>query len=212
MAEHRRVDTYAFHLVWLAIGLTTIFVVQMTVLEFFPMPKGGLGFGLRLALDLAVPFVGIFVTGFAIWLAVAAVLASIKRRFRRAASHVIAIIAIPLAALILGRLFIFDPYYWYVVAHKDRFIAEAKAASKSGSPSFAVLETRDVSFGLATNPPTFISIIYDESDEIGLDPLARSQEWRTVHQEQIDLAASFVEDWQFVKHLTGHFFLLHAGG
>ena len=204
---------YAFHLVWLAIGLTAIFVVQMTVLEFFPMPKGGLGFGLRLALNFAVPFVGFFVIGFAIWLAVAAMLASIKRRFRRAASLIIAIIAIPLAALVLGRLFIFDPYYWYVVANKDRFTAEAKAASKATSPAFAVLESRDVSFGLATNPPTFISIIYDESDEIGLDPSARSPEWRTVHQQQIERAAgSYIDEWQFVKHLRGHFFLLHAGG
>lgn len=183
MAEHRRVDAYAFHLVWLAIGFTTIYMVQMTVLEFFPMPKAGVGFGLRLALDMAVPFVGLFITGFAIWLAVAMVLAAVKRHFRRTASLIAAIIAIPLAGLVLGRLFIFDPYYWYVVVHHDHFTAEAKSASKAGSLAFAVLETRDVSIGMVTNPPTYISIIYDESDEIGLDPSARSQEWRTLHQK-----------------------------
>lgn len=206
-------DAYAFHLVWLAIGLTTIFNVQMMALKFFPMPKGGVGFGLRLSLDLAAPPVFFGLLGFAIWLAVAAMLAAIKRRFRRAASLIIAIIAIPLAGLVLGRLFIFDPYYWYVVANKDRFTAEAKAASKAGSPAFAVLETRDVSIGMVTTPPTFVSIIYDESDGIGFDPSARSQEWRNLHHEQIELAAGgYVDDWQFVKQLTGHFFLLHAGG
>lgn len=212
MAEHRRVDAYAFHLVWLAIGTTTVFMAQMRVLEFFPQPREGVGFALRLALDFAAPLVFFGLLGFAVWLAVAAMLAAIKRRFRRAASLVIAIVAIPLAGLVLGRLFIFDPYYWYVVANKDRFTAEAKAASKEGSPAFAVLESRDVSFGLATNPPTFASIIYDESGEIGLDASARSPEWRTLHQQQIESAAGgFIDEWQFVKHLTGHFFLLHAG-
>jgi hypothetical protein len=91
----------------------------------------------------------------------------------------IAIIAIPLTLLILGRLFIFDPYYWYVLANKARFTAEAKSAFKAGSPVFAVIETRDVSIGMVTTPPTFVSIIYDESDEILLDPSARSPEWRT---------------------------------
>ena len=205
-------DAYAFHLVWLAIGLTTIFNVQMMALKFFPCQKGrGIWPAPILGFGGSACVLGLL--GFAIWLAVAAMLAAIKRRFRRAASLIIAIIATPLAGLVLGRLFIFDPYYWYVVANKDRFTAEAKAASKAGSPAFAVLETRDVSIGMVTTPPTFVSIIYDESDGIGFDPSARSQEWRNLHHEQIELAAGgYVDDWQFVKHLTGHFFLLHAGG
>jgi hypothetical protein len=122
----------------------------------------------------------------------------------------IAIIAIPLTLLILGRLFIFDPYYWFVLANKTRFTTEAKSAFKAGSSVFT--ETRDVSIGMVTTPPTFVSIIYHESDEILLDPSARSPEWRTLHQQQIEIAASsYIDEWLFVKHLTEHFFLLHAG-
>jgi hypothetical protein len=71
---------YAFHLVRLSIVFAAILTVQTALLEFFPMPKGGVGFGLRLALDLAVPPVFFGLLGFAIWLAIATILAAAKRR------------------------------------------------------------------------------------------------------------------------------------
>jgi hypothetical protein len=81
MTEPVRGDAYAFLLVLLSIVFAAILTVQTAVLEFFPMPKGGVGFGLRLALDLAAPPVFFGLLGFGLWLAIATILAAAKRRF-----------------------------------------------------------------------------------------------------------------------------------
>ncbi len=199
---------------WLT-GLAAVFAAQTKALEFWPSlpPEAGIAFGVRLALDLGLPLVSLCLCGLAIWLAVAAVWALIKRRMRRALSLILAIVAIPLLFLVQARLNMFDPYYWYVLANEARFEAKAKSVSGPGAKAFAVIERRDVSIGIVTTPPRYASIIYDGSDEIGLEPADRSADWRARNQAQLELAtAGYAEPWYWVKHLVGRFFLLRAGG
>ena len=187
----------------------------MKALEFLPSmpPQAGIAFGMRLALDLALPFVFLCLCGFAIWLVAGAVLALIKRRVRRGLSLIFAIIAIPLLFVVQARLNMFDPYYWYVLANETRFETKAKSISGVGAAVFAVVETRDVSIGMVTTPPRYASIVYDESDEIGLDPADRSADWRVRSEARLEPAtAGYSEPWVSVEHLVGHFFLLRAGG
>lgn len=187
----------------------------MKALEFWPSlpPEAGVAFGVRLALDLSGPFVLLCLFGFGIWLAIAAVLALIERRVRRALSLIFALVAIPLLFVAQARLNMFDPYYWYVLANEARFEAQAKSASGAGAAAFAVIEMRDVSIGMVTTPPRYASIVYDESDEIGLNPADRSEDWKSRHRAQLEFAsAGYAESWYWVKHLVGHFFLVGSGG
>ncbi|MGO9545862.1 MAG: hypothetical protein ACLPPF_13870 [Rhodomicrobium sp.] len=215
MADQVRTDTCAWRLIWAWTGLAAVFAAQMKALEFLPSmpPKAGIAFGARLALDLALPFIFLCLCGFAIWLVAGAVLALIKRRVRRGLSFIFAIIAIPLLFVMQARLNMFDPYYWYVLANVASFETQAKSISRAGAVAFAVVETRDVSIGIVTAPPRYASIVYDESDEIGLDPADRSADWRVRNQARLEPAtAGYLEPWLSVKHLVGHFFLLRAGG
>jgi hypothetical protein len=210
-----QMDTYAWRFVWGSTGLAAVLAAQTTVLAFFPSrpPWTSIAFAMRFALDLALPLVFLCICGFAIWLAVAAVLALLKRRLRRALSFVLALVAIPLVFVVQAELVMFDPYYWYVLANEARFEAEAKAISKANAPAFAVVETRDVSIGMVTTPPRFRSIIYDESDEVGLDPEGRSVDWRERNLAQLQsAAANYAEPWYWVRRLAGHFYLVEAGG
>lgn len=215
MTDRVRTDACAWRLIWWWAGLAAVFTAQMKALEFWPSlpPKAGVAFGVRLALDLSGPFVLLCLFGFAIWLAVAAVLALIKRRMRRALSLIFALVAIPLLFLVQARLNIFDPYYWYVLANEARFEAQAKSTAEAGAAPFAVIETRDVSIGFVTTLPRYASIVYDESEEIGSKPAERSENWKAHHQAQLESAAGgYAESWYWVKHLVGHFFLVRAGG
>jgi hypothetical protein len=75
-------------------------------------------------------------------------------------------------------------------------------------PAFVKLEERDVSVGLAVNPPTFTSIVYDESDELVRDGANRSSEWNFrngVHLTTDGGGNRVVHD---VQLLHGHFYLV----
>jgi hypothetical protein len=84
---------------------------------------------------------------------IAAVIATavvlVRRQFRRAVSLACAAAAVP--SLIFGQahLAICSPYFWYVLTHETQLKAKASALAESQSPTFAVVETRDVSRGLA---------------------------------------------------------------
>ncbi len=103
--------------------------------------------------------------------------ALVKLRLRWMFSLGCAVVAIPLVLITVLRLAVFSLYYRYVLSNQTGFESEAKAETQPGLPAFAKLEGRDVSVGLAINPPTFTSIVYDESDELGLDPAKRSAGW-----------------------------------
>ena len=116
----------------------------------------------------------------------------------------------PLLLIALTRLNIFDPYYWYVLANERNLEKAAETRAAGQTPAFAVLETRDVSVGLATNLPSYISLIFDDTDQIGLDPARRSPEWGTKNEWLLQRASGGYP--YSVVHLRDHFYLLQAGG
>ncbi len=208
-----KLDNYSWRpLLWATLLAITL-VGWMGALNFMPIrpPLAG-GFGVRLTLDLWFPFVALAVLGFGAVLAIGACVALIRRRFRRALSLAWAAATIPLLVGSHHYVGIFSPYYWYVMENHARFEAEARSLSTAKTPVFAILETRDVSIGLVTTPPSYVSVVYDESDEIGLDPESRSPEWKVRNDEIVGRhVGGYVASWRWTQHLRGHFFLLGAG-
>ena len=100
-------------------------------------------------------------------------------RLRRTLTYLRAALSIPIVIVGVGRIILFNPYFWYVLFNLNQLEAAAKSAAGATTPGFVKLEGRDVSTGLVINLPTFTSIIYDESDEVGLAPTKRSQTWVT---------------------------------
>lgn len=182
-------DSYSWRPLVRATALATIFVGWTGALEFMPCQSSlANGFDvLRLTMDLLFPFVALVVLGFGAFLAVGAGVALIGRRFRRALSLACAAATIPLLVVAHNRVGTFSPYYWYVMGNEVRFEAVARS-STAKAPVFAILETRDVSIGGLTTvatPPSYVSIVYDESDEIGLSPASRSPEWRARNEQLV---------------------------
>jgi hypothetical protein len=124
---------------------------------------------------LLLPLVGLVVG-----LSIAAGIAVWRRHFRRMASSIFAIAAIPVCFVVVANVPLFDPWLWYAIANKTRFEALAASSPPSNGPKYAVVEGRDVSTGLAgIDPNHFVLLIYDESDAIGLEPSERPSVWRT---------------------------------
>jgi hypothetical protein len=138
----------------LATALATILTGWVGALEFMPCrPPLAHGFGvLRLSMDLLFPFVVLPVFGLCAFLAISAVGALIERRFRRALSMACAAAVIPLFVAARNHVALFTPYYWYLLGNEAQLEAAATSSSSPGMPVFAIFETRDVSFGMATAP------------------------------------------------------------
>ncbi len=118
--------------------------------------------------------------GFAIGLLIAAGISLWRRQFRRVASSVFAVAAIPVCFAVVAKVPLFDPWLWYAIANRSRFEALAASGQPSNVPKYAVVEIRDVSTGIAgLNPNHFVALIYDESDAVGLEPSERPDIWRT---------------------------------
>ena len=118
--------------------------------------------------------------GLVVGLLIAAGFAVCRRHFRRAASSLLAIAAIPVCTLIVANLPLFDPWLWYAIANSSRFETLVASGPPSNGPKYAVVEIRDVSTGLAgLGLNHFIGIVYDKSDAVGLEPSERPPIWRT---------------------------------
>jgi hypothetical protein len=145
---------------------------------------------LLIALPLAFFVVGLLISaGIALW----------RRHVRQMASGILAIAVIPICYLVIAKAPFFDPWLWYVIANHTRFEALAASNSPSGGPKFAVIESRDVSAGLVVNGNHFTTLVYDESDAVGLEPSERPSIWRT---RTMFGATPFPEG----ERLYGHFF------
>lgn len=145
------------------------------ILDFWSLGAPG-----RDLLDLSLFFfvlllvcsvMGLFInSGIALW----------HRHYRRSASDIFAIAAIPLCFAIIVRAPLFDPWFWYAFANSSRFEALTTNDPPPDGPKYALIEVRDVSTGLAgLNPNHFVAFIYDESDAAGLEPSERPSFWRT---------------------------------
>jgi hypothetical protein len=176
VSRSRPADEWATRRIWIAAVCGALLAGSGWLLDFWPLGSGGpLGRVLRPVLDLSRLLLLVPLAGVALAFLILAAIALWRRQFRRAASSVVAIAAIPVCFVLVAKVPLFDPWLWYVIANKAHF--EAVAA---GDPKYAVIETRDVSTGFAgLDPNHFVALIYDESDAVGLEPSERPDIWKT---------------------------------
>jgi len=170
-------DGYAWRPIGYAAAVGAIAAAWRQFLNFVPCCETSTNdvSNARLVLDILWPIGFLLLMGFAALLLVMMALAVVKRRFRRLLLFACAVVAIFFIPFLPNWLAVLSPYYWYVLFNQSRLEGAARAAHP-GPVSFATLEQRDVSTGFATDLTSFMSIIYDESDELG-----RSPERRTPH-------------------------------
>jgi hypothetical protein len=203
----KRPDSYIRLPLYLAIAGATASVIWIRFLDFVPLGRGPSG-TVRDLLNIFLPLGALILIAPVLVLIVWMMVALARRRFRRGLSLLCAVMVMPLIMWGGLRLTFFDPYYWYVMLNSPRFEREIKAETRAGVPTFVRLEDRDVSVGLVINPPTFTSIVYDESDELGRAAANRSLEWNI--RNGIRLAADGGGNRMVysAQHLYGHFYLV----
>ena len=179
--QSRPRDEWGTRRIWIAGAFGTIFSGSQLILDFWPLgPSNSLGFTLRGLFDLFTFFLILPLAGLVVGLVIAAGVALWRRHFRRLASSILAIAALPICVLVIAKVPVFDPWLWYAMANSARFETLVESNPSSAGSRYAIVEVRDVSTGLAgLNPNHFIAIIYDESDAIGLEPSERPNIWRT---------------------------------
>ena len=175
-----RGDRWGGWRIGIAVALGAMLAESEWVLEFWPLgASGSIGLAMRGQLETAQLLSILLMSGFGLVIAVAACIALWERRWRMLASNLIAITAIPVAFEVGANALVFDPWLWYAVSNSARFEAQAAGTAGGNEPRYAVLEQRDVSTGyVGLSPNHFVTLIYDESDAVGLDPAERPTIWR----------------------------------
>jgi hypothetical protein len=181
VSGYQAADGWGTHRIWIAGSFGAMLAGSERILDFWPLPAGGsLGLALRALFDLSRVFFLLPLAGLVVGLLIAAGIALWRRHFRRMASSIFAIAAIPVCIVVVAKVPLFDPWLWYAIANRTRFEALAANGPPSNGPKYAVIEGRDVSTGLAgLNPNHFVFLIYDESDAVALEPSERPSIWRT---------------------------------
>jgi hypothetical protein len=177
----KQADGWGTRRIWIASTLGAMLAGSQRILDFWSLGAGGsLHLAVRGLLELSRVFLLLPLAGFVAGLLIAAGIALWYRHFRRVASSVFAIAAIPVCFVIIAKLPLFDPWLWYAIANSTRFEALAASDPPPNGPKYAQIEVRDVSTGMAgLGPNHFIALIYDESDAVGLEPSERPSIWRT---------------------------------
>jgi hypothetical protein len=176
----KQADGWGTRRIWIAGTLGAMLAGSRRTLDFWSLGAGGsLHLALRGLLELSAVFSLLPLAGFVVGLLIAAGIALWSCHFRRAASSIFAIAAIPACFAIVAKAPLFDPWIWYAMANSTRFEALAASDPPPSGPKYAQIEVRDVSTGMAgLGPNHFIALIYDESDAVGLDPSQRPSIWR----------------------------------
>jgi hypothetical protein len=193
--------------IWLAGALGAMLASSRRILSFWPVDTGGsLGVGLRSFFESSQLFVVLPLAAVVIIiLLIAAGIALWRCHFRRVASSISAIMAIPICFVIVAKVPLFDPWFWYVIANRTRFEALAASSQPSNEPKYAVVEIRNVSLSFpGFVPDRFVVLIYDESDAVGLDPSERPLIWRSRTEFGYPISRA--------RRLYGHFFLVDEYG
>jgi hypothetical protein len=170
---------WGLHRIWIAVALGATLAGSRRILNFWSLGAAhSPSLGLRdLLQNLAVFFIlPLAVVAIVVFL-IAAAISLWRRHFRRAASSIFAIAAIPICFLVIANVSLFDPWLWYTISNNSRFEALAARDPSPNGQKYAKIEVRDVSVGLVGNH--FIALFYDESDALGLDPSERPSIWRT---------------------------------
>lgn len=182
---------------WVPVALAACYSAASQTLGFVST-RGVAGDLLGLSLVIVALAGSITVIG----LVLGACIALLKGRFRRAFWLCCAIASVPLVLICSLRLVVFSPYFWYVLVNQARFTTAARAETRPGAQTFAVLETRDVSRGLVISGNVFISIVYDQTDELARDPPRPPEDWRT-------RSGGWIFGGRYTaSRLHGHFFLI----
>jgi hypothetical protein len=198
-------DRWRTRRIWIAGALGAMLPASQWILDFWPLGgNGSLEGAARAFFDFSRLLVLLPLAGFVVVLLIAAGIALWRRHVRRMASSILAIAAIPFCLLLVDKLPLFDPWLWYAMVNSGRFKALAESLSPADEPKYAVIEERDVSVGLAgLNPNHFVMLVYDESDNVGLDPSDRPRDWRS---RTIGPAPIPIPPIPKGRRLYGHFF------
>jgi len=169
------------------------------ILDFWSLGAGGsLHLAVRGLFELSQVFFLLPLAAFVVGLLIAGGIALWRRHFRRVASSISAIMAIPICFVVVAKVPLFDPWLWYAIANITRFEALAASDPRPNGPKYAEIEVRDVSTGLVINGNHFIALVYDESDAVGLDPSERPSIWR--------IRTEFGSPFPRGRRLYGHLF------
>ncbi len=195
---------------WPIVLALTLAVCQAAMMQYlFFVPLGPASHPTArtflMGLELLSPFVLLAVEALLI---VGIIVTLVRLRFRGALTYLCAALSIPLVIIGVSRIIVFNPYFWYVLFNLHQLESAAQSSAGATTPAFVKLDGRDVSTGLIINPPTFTSLIYDESDELGLAPAKRSQAWVTKNEPT--LLATGVANFtvERIDHLWGHIYLV----
>jgi hypothetical protein len=174
-------DGWGGQRIWIAGACGAMLAGSRWILDFWPLgARGSLGQALRTLFNFSRVLLLLPLAGFVVVLLIVAGVAWWHGHFRRGASSIFAIAAIPACFLLVAKGPIFDPWLWYAIASRTRFEALATNGPLSNEPKYALLEIRDVATSMAgIGPNHFVALIYDESDAIGLEPPERPAIWRT---------------------------------
>jgi hypothetical protein len=186
--------------IWIAGMFGAMLAGSSRILDFWPLgASGSFELALREVLELSQLFFLLALASFVVGLLIAAGIALWHLHFRRMASSIFAIMAIPVCFVTVARVPLFDPWLWYAIANGNRFETLAASDSPPSGPKYAEIEVRDVSTGFAgIDPNHFIALIYDESDAVGLEPSERPSIWQTRTEFDSPLPRG--------KRLYGHLF------
>jgi hypothetical protein len=133
---------------WIAGAFGAMLAGSQWILDFWPLGAGGsLGHAVRALFDLSRVLFLLLLAGFVVGLLIAAGIALWRRHFRRVASSIFAVAAIPVCFVVVAKVPLFDPWLWYAMANSTRFEALAASGPPSSGPKYAVVEGRDVSTG-----------------------------------------------------------------
>jgi hypothetical protein len=144
----QQADGWGTRRIWIAGTLGAMLAGSQRILDFWSLGAGGsLHLAVRGLLELSRAFFLLPLAGFVVGLSIAAGIALWSRHFRRGASSIFAIAAIPVCFASVANVPLFDPWLWYAIANSTRFEALAASDPAPNGPKYAQIEVRDVSTG-----------------------------------------------------------------
>jgi hypothetical protein len=162
VSPHQPADGWETRRIWVAGTFGAMFAGSRWILDFWPLGAGGsLEHAVRALFDLSRVVFLLPLVGLVVGLLIAAGIALWRRHFRRVASSICAIAAIPVCFVVVANVSLFDPWLWYAIANRTRFEAFAASGPLSNGPKYAVVERRDVPTGLVgLNPNHFLCFLF----------------------------------------------------
>ena len=126
VSRRQPADGWGTRRIWIAGAFGAMLAGSPRILDFWSLGAGGsLSLGLRGLFELSQVLFLLPLAGFVVGLLIAAGIALWHRYFRRLASSIFAIAAIPVCFMTVAKVPLFDPWLWYAIANSTRFEALA---------------------------------------------------------------------------------------